>query len=160
MVLGREPLPAVMSSGREERRDALVCPPRSFRVVFRLPSEIIPLKKDFRIRKRSDFLRASRSGIYFRGNFVVMQCGFNGLDIQRVGFTASKKVGNAVVRNRCKRRMRAAVDLIFPQSGSAGVDYVLIAKKSVFNIDWNSLLDEIIRAVRFLNNRVTKCRDS
>ncbi len=46
----------------------------------------------------------------------------------RVGFTCSKKVGNAVARNRAKRRMRAVARLILPEHGRDGWDYVLIGR--------------------------------
>lgn len=47
----------------------------------------------------------------------------------RVGFTCSKKVGNAVQRNRAKRRLREIARLTLPQHGRAGFDYVLIGRK-------------------------------
>lgn len=49
----------------------------------------------------------------------------------RVGYTCSKKVGNAVARNRAKRRMREAARAILPQKGHAGWDYVLIGRAEV-----------------------------
>jgi ribonuclease P protein component len=78
----------------------------------------------------------------------------------RAGFTASKKVGSAVVRNRCKRRMRALAREILSEIGLPGVDYVFIAKKSTALISWNELKNDAISAVRFLNNRILKCKGS
>jgi ribonuclease P protein component len=46
----------------------------------------------------------------------------------RIGFTATKRLGNAVVRNRAKRRLRAAVQAVMPLSAHAGHDYVLVAR--------------------------------
>ena len=46
----------------------------------------------------------------------------------RVGFTCSKKVGNAVARNRAKRRLREIARLVLPQHGRAGWDYVLVGR--------------------------------
>jgi|GEM_PF-70921 len=47
----------------------------------------------------------------------------------RVGFTVSRKVGKAVVRNRARRRLRAAVDMVFPEAAHAGWDFVLIGRR-------------------------------
>lgn len=47
----------------------------------------------------------------------------------RVGFTASRKVGNSVVRNRSKRRLRALVDEIMPVQAVGGTDYVLVCRQ-------------------------------
>jgi len=47
----------------------------------------------------------------------------------RVGFTCSKKVGNAVARNRAKRRLREAARMVLAQQGRPGWDYVLIGRR-------------------------------
>jgi ribonuclease P protein component len=49
----------------------------------------------------------------------------------RVGFTCSKKVGNAVARNRAKRRLREVARMVLPAQGKPGWDYVLIGRKDV-----------------------------
>jgi ribonuclease P protein component len=116
------------------------------------------VKKDFRVRVRSDFLRACGSGFYFKKNAILVQCAPNGLSTFRVGFTASKKVGNAVIRNRSKRRMRAVADLVLPEIGLAGVDYIFIARRSMPCVEWNLLLESVIEAVRFLNNKIQRCK--
>ncbi|MDR2107511.1 MAG: ribonuclease P protein component [Holosporaceae bacterium] len=120
------------------------------------------MKKDFRIRKSRDFAAVSGSGFVFFTSSVIVRCGFNGLDAFRVGFTASRRVGNAVVRNRCKRRMRAVADMMLEKIALAGVDYVLIAGKSVRNVGINDLTNDVVRAVRFLNDKIlksdSKCR--
>jgi ribonuclease P protein component len=112
------------------------------------------LKKIFRIRKRKDFVRISRFGFFYRSNSIVVQCDSGDSASFRVGFTASRKVGGAVERNRCKRRMRAAADVVLKDLGVFGVDYILIAKKSARTVGWNDLLDEMKTALRFLNNKM------
>lgn len=108
---------------------------------------------------RKDFVKATESGFYFKTSAVVVQCDTNDVDCFRVGFTASKRVGNAVVRNRCKRRMRVAAEIALKEHAVAGLDYVMIARKTTANIDWNNLLESIQSAIIFLNRKVSKCKN-
>jgi len=114
------------------------------------------LNKQSRILLRKDFVRVAKSGFYFKNNAIIVQCDTNNVDRFRVGFTASKKVGNAVVRNRCKRRMRAATEIVLTQFGVAGIDYVMIAKKATAEIEWDTLLESVHTAVIFLNRKISK----
>ena len=66
----------------------------------------------------------------------------------RVGFTASRKVGNAVVRNRAKRRLRAAAAEILARDGRCGTDYVLIARAGTGERRYAELLDDLASALR------------
>ena len=65
----------------------------------------------------------------------------------RVGFTVTKKIGNAVVRNRMKRRFRALVRDIFPDFAITGADHVLIGRSSGIERDYASLSAELKRAL-------------
>ena len=66
----------------------------------------------------------------------------------RVGFTASRKVGNAVVRNRAKRRLRAAAAEVLPQAGRPGTDYVLVARAGTVERPWRALVEDLQEALR------------
>lgn len=81
------------------------------------------------LTQRADFLRAASARRMGTGSFL-LQARLRGDDTLgiRIGFTASKKIGNAVARNRAKRRMRAVVRDVLPSLGQAGWDYVLVAK--------------------------------
>lgn len=63
----------------------------------------------------------------------------------RVGFTCSKKIGNAVARNRAKRRLREAARLVLPEHGRPGWDYVLIGRPDVTASRPFDLLQEDLR---------------
>lgn len=65
----------------------------------------------------------------------------------RVGFTVSKKVGNAVARNRARRRLRAAVDQLMPLLAQDGTDYVLIGRPATVDRPFDALLKDLKSAL-------------
>ncbi|MCP4821270.1 MAG: ribonuclease P protein component [Shimia sp.] len=86
------------------------------------------------LQNRSDFLAASRARK--QGTKAMMVQARKRRDTEtvdpaliRVGYTCSKKVGNAVARNRAKRRMREIARLVLPEFGKPGWDYVLIGRR-------------------------------
>jgi len=81
------------------------------------------------LTKRPDFLRAAQARRQGTKSMMV-QARDRGDDDPaiRVGFTCSKKVGNAVARNRAKRRLREAARAVLPEAGRKGFDYVLIGR--------------------------------
>ena len=109
--------------------------------------------KDFleTLSKRSDFVAASKAEKYV-GKSVIVQARPNCLQTIRVGYTASKRVGNAVKRNRAKRRMRAAVAETLAFYGTSGTDYVLIGRaQTTCNTKFEELKNELICAFENLN---------
>ncbi|RUS58601.1 ribonuclease P protein component [Pseudorhodobacter sp. E13] len=83
------------------------------------------------MRNRSDFLRAASAQRQGTQGFM-LQARARGDDtaVIRVGFTCSKKIGNAVARNRAKRRLRAVAQAVLPQAARPGWDYVLVGRPS------------------------------
>ena len=83
------------------------------------------------LKKRSDYLFAAK-GTFFRTRGFHLQAkkreGADETPFTRIGFTCSKKVGNAVARNRAKRRVREVARLMLTDYGRPGWDYVLIGK--------------------------------
>ena len=84
-----------------------------------------------RITQRKDFLRLAKAQRVHSPSFVLQSRNRKDNSPMRVGFTCSKKVGNAVARNRAKRRLREIARLILPISGQPGHDYVLIGRANV-----------------------------
>lgn len=69
-------------------------------------------------------------------------------DAVRVGFTCSKKVGNAVARNRARRRLKAAVDEVFPHFARSGLDYVVIGRQETVARPYSLLLQDLRTALK------------
>ena len=65
----------------------------------------------------------------------------------RIGFTVTKKIGGAVVRNRMKRRLRALARDLLPAGGVAGADHVLIGREGGIERDFGKLRDELVHAL-------------
>jgi len=81
------------------------------------------------LKKRSDFLACARALKAPTPGFLLQARDRDAAATIRVGFTASKKVGNAVARNRAKRRLRALARAVLATEGRAGWDYVLVARR-------------------------------
>lgn len=107
-----------------------------------------PLPKIQRLTKRPQFLAAAKGVSLARGAVVVQRLDRTDDDPAiRVGFTATRKVGGAVVRNRCKRRLREAARALLPTLGAPGSDYVLIARQGTADRPWDRLLDDVKSAL-------------
>lgn len=90
---------------------------------------IFAFPKQERLLKRPQFLSVQRSGRRWRAKHLIVLSSPNDVGWARFGFTVSRKVGNAVIRNRVRRRMRDIVRLA-RQSWPPGLDVILIARPS------------------------------
>ena len=112
-----------------------------------------------RLRKRAEFL-ALRTGQKRRGPFFLLELKSRNLPedvkektLPRVGFTVTRKNGNAVRRNRIKRRLREALRVGLTRDIAAGTDYVIIARPDALTASFESLTCELNR--RFGKNLKT-----
>lgn len=78
----------------------------------------------------------------------------------RVGFTVSRKVGNAVKRNRARRRLRAAVDRVFPVHAMPGNDFVVIGRARTLTRGFDALIGDLTMALKRLDVYVTDSHHS
>ena len=101
-----------------------------------------------RLTSRPQFLAAAKGVSLARGAVVVQRLDrADGDATMRIGFTATRKVGGAVVRNRCKRRLREAARAMVAQYGVPGSDYVFIARQGTADRAWDRLLDDVKSAL-------------
>lgn len=110
-------------------------------------------QKIMTLKKRAEFLFVAQ-GMKSSGRFLSLQ-GRENKESQniRFGLTASKKVGNAVKRNRARRRLRAILQQILPKYGLNGMDYVAVARPQTCEVNYKDLLDEVEFLVKRLSNR-------
>ena len=103
------------------------------------------------LTKRADFVRAShgRRSAAAGFNLQARKRAAGEASGIRVGFTCSKKVGNAVARNRAKRRLREIAREVLPELGHDGWDYVLVGRKeTTASLPYDQLLADLRRALR------------
>jgi ribonuclease P protein component len=124
-----------------------------------------------RLKRRAEFLRVAGAGRKFVAPGLILQVlrrdganlPFSGAsapppggageplgDRPRVGYTASRKVGIAVARNRARRRLRAAVAEIMPGHAAPGHDYVLVARAATLTRPYSALVEDLKMALRRL----------
>ena len=100
-----------------------------------------------RLKTRPQFLFVRAGKSERRKSLVVQARSRKGSTVIGAGFTATKKIGNAVTRNRAKRRLREAARTLLPLHGQVGNDYVFIARMDTATIGWQRLLDDMESAL-------------
>ncbi len=111
----------------------------------------------FKLKKRKDFVRAAKSGISIPTRTIVIQAALRqeeSIEGARIGYTTTKKIGKAVVRNRCRRRLRAAAALSFGKWALPNADYVLIARYSTADADFKDICRDLQYGVKKLNQQL------
>ena len=113
------------------------------------------------IKIRDDFIKIAKRGKSSSQSGLILQA-FNNLKIsknikfnKRIGITVTKKIGTAVIRNRCRRKLKVVANEIIINYGKDSIDYVLIAKKETLDRDINLLkldLKKALKELGFKNN--------
>lgn len=112
-----------------------------------------------RLKRRADFLLVAGSRRKYVTPAFVLQARERGVvpaPLQpdnaavRIGFTATRKIGSSVARNRARRRLREAARATLPQSASAGCDYVLVARAGTLTRDYATIVAELHTALKAL----------
>lgn len=106
-----------------------------------------------RLTRRADFVRLTRRGRHTAAPGFVLQCAARPATARpaapcpRIGYTASRKVGGAVARNRARRRLRALADAVLPARANADLDYVLVARRGTGTRRFAELVADLERAL-------------
>lgn len=112
-----------------------------------------------RLKRRREFLLVAAQGRKWVAPGLILQAnphsaaappgGNDGTEqALRVGFTVSRKVGNAVVRNRVRRRLRAAAELVMPGLARQDYDYVVIGRRQSLTRPFPALVQDLEQALR------------
>ena len=115
------------------------------------------------LRRRRDFLFVQQKGVRQVMTHFILQAAVKPASTvsqpafcYRTGVTASKKVGNAVARNRAKRRMRALFRKLECDHAPSGTDYVLVARHSLVQAAWTELVADFSIAAKRIHKKLIK----
>lgn len=108
------------------------------------------MKAAVTLKKNHEFRRLYQKGASAVAGGMVLYCRKNRLGHNRVGFTVSVKLGNAVKRNRARRRLREVYRLAGPRLRQ-GWDLILVARGRTLTAPWKELNDSFLRLARKLN---------
>ncbi|MGD9845309.1 MAG: ribonuclease P protein component [Variibacter sp.] len=103
-----------------------------------------------RLRRRADFVAAAGGKRAYSAGFVLQARRRDDAEAPRLGLTVSRKVGNAVERNRVRRRLREAIKRAESENIQAGHDYVVVARREVLTRPFEALIADFAGTLRRL----------
>ena len=110
-----------------------------------------------RLKKRRCFLRATHNGKKFVSSTMILQVVRQSeVEGMRLGFTVTKKLGKAVVRNRIRRRLRAVCQEFFPQKGVDGYDYVIVGRRLALEAPYETLRKDLKFLLTLFQKRINE----
>jgi ribonuclease P protein component len=100
-----------------------------------------------RLKRRREFLAVAGTRCRWAAPAFVLQAGPRAAAEEiGIGFTASRRIGNAVARNRARRRLRAAARALLPGAARPGYDYVIVARPAILTCSFEALLTDLANA--------------
>lgn len=118
-----------------------------------------------RLKRRADFLRVGRARKRWAAPGLILEVAARPPEdgdpdhteaAPRVGFTASRKIGNAVARNRARRRLRAAVEKVMAPHAKSRRDYVIIARQATAERPFTDLMLDLETALKRLDSYIDR----
>lgn len=107
-----------------------------------------------RLKRRREFLAVARTRRRWVAPAFVLQAAPRGVPNEiGIGFTASRRIGGAVARNRAKRRLRAAAQALLPDAAEPGYDYVIVARPAILTCPFEVLLTDLAKAFARVTRR-------
>jgi len=108
-----------------------------------------------RLKRRPEFLRVAATRRKWVAPGLIVQVRKRPLDEvdtdeARIGFTVSRKVGNSVKRNRARRRLKAAADIMMTKHAQGGMDFVIIGRKNTLTRPFTALMADMTTALKKL----------
>ena len=108
------------------------------------------------IPSRAGFLAARDGGMKAVSRGFILQAVPSGRQDWRLGLTATRKIGNAVRRNRARRRLRALARTELAVRARPGIDYVMIARQGTADRDWSDLVSDLGKTVGYLHRTLDR----